>query len=48
MWLVADVEASVRQVIAAGGTSGPVERQPYGLSATCRDNQGSAFYLGQL
>lgn len=48
MWLVTDVEATVRRVIAAGGTSGPVERQPYGLSATCRDNQGSAFYLGQL
>ena len=48
MWLVTDVEATVQRVVAAGGTAGPVEAQPYGLTATCRDNQGSAFYLGQL
>ncbi len=47
MWRVDDIAAAVERVIAAGGTSSPVERQPYGLSADCTDNQGTRFGLNQ-
>jgi predicted enzyme related to lactoylglutathione lyase len=48
MWLVADIDAAVAAVRAAGGTSTDPQRQPYGISATCTDDQGVRFYLGQL
>jgi predicted enzyme related to lactoylglutathione lyase len=49
MWTVVDIDAAVARVRAAGGTviSEPA-RQPYGLMAECRDNQGSRFYLGEF
>jgi uncharacterized glyoxalase superfamily protein PhnB len=49
MWTVADVDAAVIRVREAGGTV--VEepsQQPYGRSATCTDDQGSRFYLGEF
>ncbi|SEP24433.1 VOC family protein [Trujillonella endophytica] len=48
MYAVADIEAAVAAVRAAGGEAGDVERQSYGLSASCRDDQGLPFWLGQL
>jgi predicted enzyme related to lactoylglutathione lyase len=48
MWLVPDIDAAVRAVRAAGGTSTDPQRQPYGISAECTDDQGARFYLGQL
>ena len=46
-WIVADLAAAVAAVRAAGGTSTDPEQQPYGLTATCTDDQGMAFYLVQ-
>jgi predicted enzyme related to lactoylglutathione lyase len=48
MWLVPDVAAAVAAVRAAGGTSTDPQRQPYGISAECTDDQGVRFYLGEL
>jgi predicted enzyme related to lactoylglutathione lyase len=48
MYRVDDIVAAVARVRAAGGTSTDPERQPYGLQAYCRDDQGTRFYLGQL
>ena len=46
MWKVDDVTAAVRRVRAAGGTATDPERQPYGTTAECTDDQGVRFYLG--
>ena len=35
-------------VRTAGGEAGDIDRQSYGLTAECRDDQGLPFYLGQL
>jgi uncharacterized glyoxalase superfamily protein PhnB len=48
MYAVDDIRAAVSRVRAAGGTSTEPERQPYGITADCFDDQGSHFYLGQL
>lgn len=48
MWLVNDIEAAVRRVRAAGGRATDPERQPYGISSECVDDQGMRFYLGEL
>ena len=48
MYRVDDIEAAVGRVRTAGGTATAVERMPYGLTCDCRDDQGIAFYLGQL
>jgi uncharacterized glyoxalase superfamily protein PhnB len=48
MYAVDDIEVAVAVVRSAGGEAGDVERQPYGLSVHCRDDQGLPFYLGQL
>jgi uncharacterized glyoxalase superfamily protein PhnB len=48
MYAVDDLEVAVAVVLTAGGRAGEIERQPYGLSALCRDDQGLPFYLGQL
>ena len=46
---VDDIAAAVEQVAALGGTTGPVERRPYGLACDdCVDDQGSPFMLLQL
>jgi len=48
MYAVDDIEVAVAAVRTAGGEARDIERQPYGLTAECRDDQGLAFYLGQL
>jgi predicted enzyme related to lactoylglutathione lyase len=48
MYAVEDIEAAVAAVRTAGGEAGEVERQPYGRSALCRDDQGLPFWLGEL
>jgi predicted enzyme related to lactoylglutathione lyase len=48
MYLVDDVDAAVDRVRAAGGTATDPEDQPYGRTATCTDDQGTHFNLGQL
>jgi predicted enzyme related to lactoylglutathione lyase len=48
MWRVADIERAVAAVRAAGGTATDPQRQPYGVTSECRDDQGSRFYLGEL
>jgi uncharacterized glyoxalase superfamily protein PhnB len=48
MYAVDDIEVAVAAVRTAGGQSGEIERQSYGLSALCRDDQGLPFWLGQL
>lgn len=48
MYAVPDVAEAVARVRAAGGTSTDPVQQPYGLTADCADDQGAAFYLGQV
>ena len=48
MYRVDDIYAAAARVRAAGGTASEPERQPYGLSAECTDDQGTRFSLGQL
>ncbi len=48
MYRVDDIAAAVEVVRAAGGTATEPESQPYGVTAVCSDDQGTAFYLGQL
>jgi uncharacterized glyoxalase superfamily protein PhnB len=48
MYYVDDIEVAVAAVRTAGGEAGEVERQPYGLTALCQDDQGLPFSLGQL
>ena len=48
MWRVADIDAAVEGVRAAGGTATDPDRQPYGITSDCADDQGLRFYLGQL
>jgi predicted enzyme related to lactoylglutathione lyase len=49
MWTVADINDAVARVREGGGTviSEPT-RQPYGVMAECRDDQGCRFYLGEF
>ena len=48
MYRVADIGAAVERVRAAGGAATDPERQPYGVTSSCTDDQGTRFYLGQL
>jgi predicted enzyme related to lactoylglutathione lyase len=48
MYLVDDIGAAVERVRAAGGTASDPERQPYGVSSDCLDDQGTRFSLGEL
>jgi len=48
MYAVDDIEVAIAAVRTAGGEAGGIDRQAYGLSALCRDDQGLPFYLGQL
>ena len=48
MYLVDDVAAAVARVRSAGGTATDPQRQPYGLTADCTDDQGTRFYLGAV
>lgn len=48
LYRVDDVDEAVRAVREAGGTATEPERQPYGVTATCTDDQGTRFAVGQL
>jgi predicted enzyme related to lactoylglutathione lyase len=48
MYAVDDVAAAVERVRAAGGTATDPVQMPYGITSDCVDDQGVAFYLGQL
>jgi predicted enzyme related to lactoylglutathione lyase len=48
VWRVDDIERAVAAVRAAGGTATDPERQPYGITSECVDDQGSRFNLGQF
>ncbi|MCV2491055.1 VOC family protein [Geodermatophilus sp. YIM 151500] len=48
VYAVDDVEVAVAAVRTAGGRAGELERQSYGRSALCRDDQGLPFWLVQL
>ncbi|MDQ3305248.1 MAG: VOC family protein [Actinomycetota bacterium] len=48
MFAVDDIATAVGRVRAAGGTASDPEAMPYGITADCTDDQGAAFYLGQL
>lgn len=45
---VDDIAAAVRSIRAHGGTVSDPHREPYGLTAEGRDDQGVTFYLHQL
>lgn len=45
MYAVDDLASALGRVRAHGGTAAEPERQPYGLSAECVDNQGIEFWL---
>jgi uncharacterized glyoxalase superfamily protein PhnB len=47
MYRVDDIDDAVARVRSAGGTATDPERQPYGITSTCVDDQGTRFYLGQ-
>ncbi len=48
LYRVGDIAAAVTAVRSAGGTATEPAEQPYGITATCADDQGTRFYLGQL
>ena len=48
MYRVDDIEAAVARVRTAGGRATDPERQPYGTTSECTDDQGTRFYLGVL
>ncbi|MDQ6911219.1 MAG: hypothetical protein M3Z84_10645 [Actinomycetota bacterium] len=48
MYRVNDLDAAVEGVRAGGGTASDPERQPYGITSSCADDQGTRFWLGQL
>jgi uncharacterized glyoxalase superfamily protein PhnB len=48
MYAVDDIEVAVAAGRTTGGEAGEIERQSYGRSALCRDDQGLPFWLGQL
>lgn len=48
MYRVDGIAAAVTRERAAGGTSTDPQRQPYGVTAHCNDDQGTPFHLGQL
>jgi predicted enzyme related to lactoylglutathione lyase len=48
MYRVEDLPAALERVREAGGSAADPERHPYGLTATCVDDQGTRFYLGEL
>ena len=48
MYRVDDIAVAVERVRAAGGTATEPERQPYGITSDCVDDQGTRFHLGRL
>ncbi|MDP9072572.1 MAG: VOC family protein [Actinomycetota bacterium] len=47
MYRVDDIGDAVEAIRAAGGSAPEPDRQPYGLSAECLDDQGTRFYVWQ-
>jgi predicted enzyme related to lactoylglutathione lyase len=47
VYRVDDLAAALVRVRAAGGIAGEAEHKPYGLKASCADDQGVAFELWQ-
>jgi hypothetical protein len=47
MYRVEDIVVAADRVRAEGGSATDPDRQPYELSSTCVDDQGTRFYLGQ-
>ena len=47
-YAVDDVEAARQRVRALGGTAGPIDRAPHGVTAECIDDQGTRFALWQI
>ena len=48
MYAVDDIEVAVARSAPPAAQAGEIERQSFGLSALCRDDQGLPFWLGQL
>jgi predicted enzyme related to lactoylglutathione lyase len=48
MYRVDDIGSAVARVRALGGAATEPSREPYGLTSTCTDDQGTRFYLGQF
>jgi predicted enzyme related to lactoylglutathione lyase len=48
MYRVDDIDVAVQRVRSLGGTATDPERQPYGTTSECVDDQGTRFYLSQL
>ena len=48
MYAVDDIEVAVAAVRTAGGQADEIERQSFGRSVLCRDDQGLLFWLAQL
>jgi uncharacterized glyoxalase superfamily protein PhnB len=48
MYQVDDIDIAVERARASGGTATSPEVQPYGITSTCTDDQGTRFYLGQF
>jgi predicted enzyme related to lactoylglutathione lyase len=48
MYRMGDITAAVERVRAGGGTATDPERQPYGVTSSCTDDQGTRFYLCEL
>lgn len=48
MFAVDDIAGAVERVRGAGGTATDPERQPYGVTSSCTDDQGLRFHLGEL
>lgn len=48
MYRVDDLAAALQAVRDAGGSAGDPEVQPYGITSSCADDQGTRFHLGQL
>jgi uncharacterized glyoxalase superfamily protein PhnB len=48
MYRVDNIADAVRRVRDLGGSASDPERQPYGTTSECTDDQGTRFYLGEL
>ena len=48
MYAVDDLRAAMARVREQGGTAAEPEREPYGLSSECVDNQGVEFWLWEV
>ena len=48
MYRVDDIASAVERVRTAGGDATDPEAQPYGVTSSCSDDQGTRFHLGQL